>query len=63
MTTQPSTDEIADDPGSICPRCNGSGEGMADGAYCRECGGSGDSDHPMGLRFCGHEIEMDEDER
>ena len=28
--------------GNICPTCNGSGEGMADGTWCRRCGGSGE---------------------
>jgi RecJ-like exonuclease len=28
---------------SICPTCNGSGEGHADGSTCQDCGGSGDS--------------------
>ena len=26
---------------SICPACNGSGEGQYDGTRCRSCGGSG----------------------
>ena len=34
--------EIADDEDeSICPTCNGSGEGMYDGSRCGHCGGSG----------------------
>lgn len=27
--------------GHICPRCNGSGEGMTDGSHCTECPRSG----------------------
>lgn len=27
---------------SICPSCNGSGEGRADGEKCHECGGEGE---------------------
>ena len=27
---------------SICPTCNGSGEGMFDGSTCRDCGGMGE---------------------
>jgi len=29
---------------SICPTCDGSGEGRADGSTCQDCGGSGDSE-------------------
>ena len=32
--------EERDEPES-CERCNGSGEGPADGTTCRDCGGSG----------------------
>ena len=27
---------------TICPTCNGSGEGQYDGAICRDCGGTGE---------------------
>ena len=30
-----------DDGTVMCPRCNGSGEGMADGSRCLECFGTG----------------------
>lgn len=33
---------------SICPTCNGSGEGRAEGSTCRSCRGSGDSDSKCG---------------
>jgi DnaJ-class molecular chaperone len=29
------------DPESICPTCNGSGEGMFDGTRCPDCAGHG----------------------
>ena len=36
--------DLSDDDGelSICPTCNGSGEGMYDGSTCRDCGGIGE---------------------
>lgn len=32
----------------ICPKCNGSGEGLYDGSWCWKCGGDGEisEDHP-----------------
>lgn len=33
--------EDAEDENDICPTCNGSGEGMADGLRCSDCKGSG----------------------
>lgn len=38
-------DEIDEDDYDICPRCNGSGEGMYDGTTCRVCKGSGVEPH------------------
>ena len=38
------TDDIEqpdDDDDTICPQCNGSGEGMYDGSKCHACHGSG----------------------
>lgn len=32
-----------DEDSHICPACNGSGEGQADGTVCGECGGCGES--------------------
>lgn len=32
---------IDDDEDALCANCNGSGEGMHDGARCNSCGGSG----------------------
>jgi DnaJ-class molecular chaperone len=35
--------DLCDDEGTItCERCNGSGEGMADGSTCQTCHGSGE---------------------
>lgn len=31
-----------DEGAPFCPRCNGSGEGMADGSTCPTCHGSGE---------------------
>lgn len=44
MSRQP--DDRDEDHGEICPRCDGSGEGMTDGSTCKLCGGSGDHTHP-----------------
>lgn len=33
----------SDDDGDICPTCNGSGEGRADGTYCTDCNRTGDA--------------------
>ncbi len=38
------------DDESICPTCNGSGEGMSEYSKCPTCGGSGDDLHPWGKR-------------
>ena len=35
------TDTDDSEPG-ICPTCNGSGEGMFDGAICNDCRGGGE---------------------
>ncbi len=32
---------------TICPRCNGSGEGMFDGSTCARCGGGGEINSGM----------------
>jgi hypothetical protein len=45
--------------GSICPACNGSGEGSYDGSTCRSCGGSGDAYHPYGSRHRGSRYDPD----
>jgi len=47
------------DAGSICPACNGSGEGMYDGSTCRSCGGSGDEYHPNGRSRRGSRYDPD----
>jgi hypothetical protein len=49
--------------GSICPACNGSGEGMHDGSTCRRCGGSGDEYHPRGRSRREPDYEPDHDDR
>lgn len=36
-----SLEDEADDEPALCLACNGSGEGMADGARCRDCNGHG----------------------
>lgn len=45
---------------AICPRCNGSGEGMADGTRCSACGGSGDANHTWGYARRSHRYDMSE---
>lgn len=44
---------------TLCPSCNGSGEGMMDGTKCRACHGSGSEPHGYTCPECGQITDTD----
>ena len=45
---------------SVCPTCDGSGEGHDEGSTCHDCGGSGDSENKYGKKSAYPEGEYDD---
>jgi hypothetical protein len=45
---------------SVCPTCDGSGEGRDEGSTCHDCGGSGDSENKYGKKSAYPEGEYDD---